>query len=304
LGGGPSREHIFPEAFGGRKTILACTDCNSGVGTGVEGRLLGSNSALTFFQQGSGLAHKELTASSDKGQFRVDLATGQHTAILKVNESVGEEGKTHQIFGTPEEARGVIEGLRRDLTPEHIQEIIDSNRIVSNKSEMLTMNITLDLVLVRRLIAKVSLCALTYLQGDDFISSDLAKWLRQVLDAPKHWGKGLAQAEQSDPAGVGSIDWIDTEGLFGSFQTEYLEYNATSAAEDFQKDKCQLIIWPLRTNGEMKTIFALSILGIIIPTGLVALDEPNRMFTATMFSETNEDPPVVRDLAQGLPNGY
>ena len=220
-GGGPSREHIFPEAFGGRTTVMACSDCNSGIGTGVEGRLLGSSSAMTFFQQGSGLPHKELKASNAQGEFRVDLGTGRHPARLRVGESEFKGSKTYQISGTPDDARRVLEGLARDgsISAEQIDEIVESGRVDAAKSENLTMTISLDLVLVRRLLAKISLCVLTYLQGDVFIATSMAEWLRQVLDAPRHWGMGLAKEEQPDPAGVGAIDAVDTDGIFGSFWT-------------------------------------------------------------------------------------
>jgi len=304
IGGGPTREHIFPEAYGGRTTVIACADCNSGVGSGVEGRLLGSNAAMTFFQQGSGLPHRELTASNAQGEFRVDLGTGKHTAKLKVSESEHEGAKTYQIFGTPEDAKRVLEGLAREgkVPADQIDEIIESGRIDPNESENLTIAITLDLTLMRRLLAKVSLCALTYLQGDNFIVTDMAEWLRQVLDAPRHWGKGLAQAEQPDPAGVGSNEEVDTEALFGSFWSMYQGPDETLTGEGGD-DKCQLIIWPLMSGDGSRTIFAMSLLGVIIPTGLVAPGQPSSMFAPTLLSERIAGPPIVRDLAMGLPNG-
>lgn len=304
IGGGPSREHIFPEAFGGRTTVIACADCNSGVGAGVEGRLLGSSTAMTFFQQGSGLPHKEMTASNALGEFRVDLGTGKHTAKLRVGESEHEGTKTYQIFGTPEDAKRVLEGLAREgkISTDRIGELIESGRIDPSESENLTMTITLDLILMRRLLAKVSLCVLAYLKGDNFISTDMAGWLRQVLDVPRHWGKGLAQAEQPDPAGVGATEEVDTQALFGAFWNMYQGADETLTGERGD-DKCQLLIWPLWNGDGSKTIFALSLLGVIIPTGLVVPGQPSEMFAPTMFSERVAGPPVVRDLAMGLPNG-
>jgi hypothetical protein len=150
---------------------------------------------MTFFQQGSGLPHKELKASNAQGEFRVDLGTGRHPARLRVGESEFKGSKTYQISGTPDDARRVLEGLARDgsISAEQIDEIVESGRVDAAKSENLTMTISLDLVLVRRLLAKISLCVLTYLQGDVFIATSMAEWLRQVLDAPRHWGMGLAK---------------------------------------------------------------------------------------------------------------
>lgn len=304
-GGGSTREHVFPETFKGRTTVNACADCNSGVGSGVEGRLLGSSSFMTFVQQGSGLPHKEMKASNSQGDFSVDLETGRHTAKLQVDVTELDGAKTYQIFGTPEDARRVLEGLARDgaIPADQIDAILEAGRVDPTKSENLTMTISLDLVLVRRLIAKIALCALTYLQGDEFIATDMAAWLRQVLDAPRHWGRGLAKEEQPDPAGVGAIDYVDADRLFNSFWDMYQGINERESI-DPSDDVCQLIIWPVSSGEGSTTIFAVSLLDVILPTGLVAPGKPNAMFAPTTFSDRKDGDPVIRDCARGLPNGY
>ena len=300
-GGGPSDEHIFPETFGGRTTITACTNCNSGIGTAVEGKLLISNAALTVLNPDPKSPRKELLASNTDGEFWVDLPSGKHTAKLKVTESSTEV----QVFGTPEDARKVLQGmaLKGKIDADEIDGLIANGLVNTEVSNDLTMTITLDLQLVRKLIAKVSLCALTYLQGDVFISTSMAAWLRQVLDAPRYWGMGRAQPEQPDPGGSGAIDNVDSDALFRSFWNQLgVDEPATSGHDE---NVCEFIIWPNRSNmAEPKTTFVLKLQGTVLPTGLVVPDLPREMFAPTLFSDSTIKRASIVDLASGLPNGH
>jgi hypothetical protein len=306
LGHGPSREHIFSEALGGRQTIMACADCNSAVGSGVEGRLLSPNSAMTFFQQNSGLPHMDLAASSAQGDFRVDLPSGKHLARLRVTEVEIDGERTIQIFGSPSDARRVIDGFARKhgIPVEEINKKFESALSAPRPADMLKINVTLDLVLVRRLIAKTALCVLTYLQGDPFVTTDMAAWLRQVLDAPRHWGNGVAREGQDDPGGVGVVDGVDTEALFESFWSAYGDSGEPSIGAT-DEERCRLIMWPTRTPENAPiTIFALSFFWWTIPTGVIVPGHPSDVFAAILFSEAFYGSPIVRDIAGGLPNGY
>jgi hypothetical protein len=54
-----------------------------------------------------------------------------------------------------------------------------------SEPEWLDVSVSVDMADLRRLVAKTALCALTYLQGDSFVETALATWLREVLDAPR-----------------------------------------------------------------------------------------------------------------------
>src|ERR1039458_4643014 len=187
-GGGATRDHIFPSAFGGQGTIVAGRDCNSGIGSGVEGKLFGPESPFTLFLQGSGLPHGLLKATHPLGDFMVDLGTGKHTARTSVEVvSTDADGvKTFKVFGSPDEVARIRAGLDQKYGPplEVLSEQIGSS---DSEPEWLNVFVSVHVANLRRLVAKTALCALTYLQGDSFVETALATWLREVLDAPREW---------------------------------------------------------------------------------------------------------------------
>jgi hypothetical protein len=266
--------------------------------------MIGLKSAVTLFLQGSGLPHGDLLATGEDGDFYVDLSTGEHRAKLKVNESEADGTKTYRIFGTLEDANRVKEGLVRKYG-EAIEVALPQKPTASDRRQppMLEMNISLDLVQVRRLIAKTALSALTYLQGDSFVSSSQAVWLRQVLDAPRDWPEAHARPQRPDSEGDAAINQNgDAEALMGQLRDRFAR--AGDPLPDKEARACHLAIVPMPGPPDQKrTLFAMSLPGFVLPGGLVAPGTPPGMWAPVVLTETEEGPLGVRDLARGLPNG-
>jgi HNH endonuclease len=304
-GGGASRDHIFPEAFGGQGTIVACTDCNSGIGSGVEGKLLGPESPFTLFLHGSGLPHGRLKATHPQlGQFMVDLRTGEHTARTSVDllDTDAEGAKTFRIFGGPEEVARIRAGLDRKYgSPEVLKEEAGSPE---SEPEWLQIDLSTNVADLRRLVAKTALCALTFLQGDSFVTTELADWLRAVLDAPREWPKPVRRSPQPDPDGE--------EAATRTFDTVAIETRAQALATERGVDLVDasaaaaalLIAVEPRYSAGPRTGFIMSLMGWILPTGLFAPGVPSKMWSPTFLVQNHREPIKIVDFAQGLANGY
>lgn len=304
-GGGATRDHIFPDAFGGQGTIVACKDCNSGIGSGVEGKLLGPESPFTLFLQGSGLPHGKLKATHPLGEFMVDLGTGDHTArtSVEVLDTDVDGVQTVKMFGNPEEIAQIRDGFEEKYGPplEVLSEQIGSP---DSEPEWLNVSVSVDTADLRRLVAKTALCGLTYLQGDPFVETELAIWLRQVLDAPREWPTSSKGPPQADPDGEGAATrTFDTAEVMTRAQdllakTAHDEIDMTGAAAAL------LIAVEPRHSAGPRTGFVMSLMGWTLPTGLFAPGVPTNMWAPTLIVQQQRKPIKIADLAQGLPNGY
>jgi len=303
-GGGATRDHIFPDAFGGQGTVVACKDCNSGIGSGVEGKLLGPESPFTLFLQGSGLPHGRLKATHPLGDFMVDLGTGAHTARTSVEElGTDADGvKTIKIFGSPEEVARIRAGFDEKYGPPlEVSEQIGSP---DSEPEWMNVSVSVNTADLRRLVAKTALCALTYLQGDSFVETALATWLREVLDAPREWPTTVRRSPQADPDGGGAATrTFDTAEAMAKVQTllakamvEPIDITGAAAA--------LLVVVEPRYSAGPRTGFVMSLMGWILPTGLFAPGVPTDMWAPTFIVQKQREPIRITDLAQGLPNGY
>lgn len=303
-GGGATRDHIFPDAFGGKGTIVACKDCNSGIGSGVEGKLLGPESPFTLFLQGSGLPHGQLKATHPLGEFMVDLETGDHTArtSVEVVDTDVDGVKTVKMFGSPEEIARIKAGFEGKYGPplEVLSEQIGSP---DSEPEPLNVSVSVDMADLRRLVAKTALCALTYLQGDSFIETPLAIWLREVLDAPREWPTSVRRSPLADPDGEGAATrTFDTAEVMAKAQAmlaktvDPIDITGVAAA--------LLIAVEPRYSAGPRTGFVMSLMGWVLPAGLFAPGVPTDMWAPTFVVQKQRERIRIADLARGLPNGY
>jgi len=302
-GGGATRDHIFPNAYGGQRTIVACKDCNSGIGSGVEGKLLGPESLLTLLQQSSGLPHGVLKAKHPLGEFMVDLATGDHSARTSVESlETGPDGVTIvKVFGSPDQVANVRAGLESKYGPlEVLSEEVGSQE---SKPQLLDVSVSVDTADLRRLIAKTALCALTYLQGDAFVATDLAAWLRQVLDAPREWPASVRRPPQPDPDGEAAIESFDTAETMAKVQARLAK--AGLEPLEVAGSTATLVIGaePNYVAGPY-TGFVMSLMGWVVPMGLFAPGVPSNMQAPTFLVQNKQGSITIVDLAQGQPNGY
>jgi hypothetical protein len=303
-GGGATRDHIFPDAFGGQGTIVACKDCNSGIGSGVEGKLLGPESPFTLFLQGSGLPHGQLKATHPLGEFMVDLGTGDHMprTSVEILDTDVDGVKTVKMFGSPEEITRINAGFENKYGPplEVLSEQIGSP---DAEPEVLNVSVSVDMADLRRLVAKTALCALTYLQGDSFVRTALASWLREVLDAPREWPTSVRRPPQDDPDGEGAATrTFDTAEVMTKAQAMLAK--AVDPIDITEAAASLLIAIEPRYSAGPRTGFAMSLMGWILPTGLFAPGVPTDMWAPIFVIQRQREPIRITDLARGLPNGY
>jgi hypothetical protein len=304
-GGGATRDHIFPDAFGGQGTIVACKDCNSGIGSGVEGKLFGPESPFTLFLQGSGLPHGLLKATHPLGDFMVDLATGEHTAraSVEVVSTDADGGKTFKVFGSPEEVARIRAGLDEKYGPplEVLSEQIGSP---DSEPDWLNVFVSVHMADLRRLVAKTALCVLTYLQGDSFVETTLATWLREVLDAPREWPTSVRRPPQADPDGEGAATRsFDTSETMDKAQALLAKYEADPSDVTGSATTLLIGVEPRYAEGP-STAFVMSLMGWVLPTGLFAPGVPANMWAPVFVAQKQRQPIKFIDLARGLPNGY
>jgi hypothetical protein len=177
-----TREHIVPSALGGSETIPACRECNSTLGNGLEGRLLGPTSWVTLIAQAAGYTPGWVNVTYETGQRatehfgnRQGRVLDPHIEVLEdtpqrvrlgliVPPHIGEPYVEHVI----RQQKGTVESIERGSAPERLA----------------TANLSTNVDDLASLTAKVALCAGAQRWGDDFLVSDLGDWLRRgVLDA-------------------------------------------------------------------------------------------------------------------------
>lgn len=301
-GGGATDDHIFSKFFGGRDTVIACKDCNSGVGSRVEGKLLGPESILTLLLQQSGLPHGPLKAKHPLGEFMVDLATGDHSALTSVSTvETDADGTTVRVFGSPDEVAKINAGLERKYGPLEIL----SQQVGSKDSEPESLDISVSSLttLLRRLIAKTALCALTYLQGDAFVETAMADWLREVLDAPREWPEAVKRPPRPDAESEEVPEDFDPALTVARSQAWLQRLGLQPFDVDGSLGTLVIGAQPKYAAGP-HTGIVMSLLGWVIPVGLFVPGVPANMVAPTFLVKRRDEPIAIFDLARGRPNGY
>jgi len=207
------------------------------------------------------------------------------------------------MFGSPEEIARIKAGFEEKYGPplEVLNEQIGSP---DSEPELLNVSVSVDMTDLRRLVAKTALCALTYLQGDSFVETALATWLRGVLDAPREWPTSVRRSSQADPDGEGAATrTFDTADVMTKAQA-MLAKTAVDPIDMKGAAAALLIAVEPRHSTGPHTGFVMSLMGWTLPTGLFAPGVPTDMWAPTFVVQKKREPIRITDLAQGLPNGY
>jgi|GEM_PF-1440132 hypothetical protein len=302
-GGEATDDHVFPEAFGGRDTIRACKWCNSGLGSGVEGKLLKPPSRFVTRLHEFGLPNPMVPVTTQDGrQFKVDLATGEHIAKTSVEVTNDADGtQLVEMFGSLDEvAKHKANFERKYGAPLEIVNAVvgspDDPPVEGN------IDVLDDMRDHRRFVAKTALCAMTYLHGDPFIESPLAVWLRDVLDAPREWPAKDRRMPRADPDGIGaSTRSFDTADISRKFQGELARRGFEQV--DLSAALVTMLIAPSeRYPSGPKTLFVMSLLGEVLLTGLLAPYLPIDRLSSVMLVQHLKQRIEVIDFAGGAVN--
>jgi hypothetical protein len=238
-----TRDHVFGDALGGRARIAACRDCNSRIGSDVEGPLLKPGTWLAFRREGSQGIGPRFRASIDGGpDVNVDLAKQEHRAVRPVeNRRLTDKGLTRTVTGPEPQVRDIVEGMAREHN-------FDAEEAMANAAEhtasTLHVQLSIDFVAESRLAAKIALAAGTRCLGDAFLASPLADQLRAIVDG------------HQDPA------WRDATPF--TQQLEQLGHTVTEAER-----QCMMMRASNDPDLDGQTLVIIRMLGQTLPTGQV-----------------------------------
>lgn len=207
-------DHVFVKALGGHVTVAACRDCNSKIGSEIEGALQEPNTYLNFLKQlrGGGQAVRA-TSMVDEGAVTYDMATKE----LRFKQPVATSRDAAKILFQIKGSRGQVRSI---LTSQgHTQAQIDNlmgKAATEQLGGQLRVSLQHDVLIADRLAAKVALGAGALIGGTGFIDSVLAQRLRVVL-----WNEACVVV-RSD---IKSLDAIDN-----NLQLQMISRGATAIA--------------------------------------------------------------------------
>lgn len=126
--GGPTRDHIFGKAFGGRGTVWVCKRCNDTIGSDVEGVAHRAHQLMAPIKQRAGLGGKVrglVDLGAGEQAMDIDFATGEVTPVHpKVQRQKDGDQERITVAGSPEQIRSILEGLLPDMAAEDREELI------------------------------------------------------------------------------------------------------------------------------------------------------------------------------------
>lgn len=193
-----TRDHVVPAAFGGCVTVPACKTCNDSLGSGLEARLLSPHSWLTLLSQAQGYTAGPLWGRTEDGRNTVShFGNERHRARTPAVEVEDTDARHIRlaIKDPPRDAGAFIES-----TVKKYGATVEDAEIHSGKAPR--GKFAFDMVLrvqdLRRMTAKVALCQGAQRWGDVFLLSDLAEWLRVVLDVSSEWPEGLREPRREE----------------------------------------------------------------------------------------------------------
>lgn len=178
-----TKDHAFWQALGGRATVDACRNCNSTIGSEIEGKLSRGNELYTRREwRGTVVVDDELesvtggppsTASPCDVAF-VDVRTGQARPEPRVIVNTVGRDRHYRIEAFPDQARRILKRLAKEIgwDSDRIEYEIANARHVP-WSPRVVIEVNHDLNLGRRLAAKMLLGA-GALADPNFVRTDLA----------------------------------------------------------------------------------------------------------------------------------
>ena len=264
-----TRDHIFVRALNAHQTVAACRNCNSRIGSEIEGPLLRSNSFLNLLRISQLRAGVPLDGElADNMSVKYDVAARSLDIQRPVKYDA--DSKTSHIMGSPDQVRAILRSQKR--SPEEIEKLVSSAREVSlPPEEMITTTVQYDLGLMAKLVAKIGLGGGSFIDGDRFTCSTLASSLRDLL-----WGR--VEAEH-----------VDGDAILDTFATA-LSVSSTGLTVSLRPPQhtSQVMYCSVPGNTTSRVAVICHILGVLIPPCLM-------IHAASPFSSLT--PVIIQDSA-------
>lgn len=263
-----SGDHVVPRVLGGTVKARACKRCNDVLGAGIEARLLAPQSWLTLLAQAHGLTRGRLTgADSAGGRISSHFGTGEHRlhapevevvaegeTVVQVSAKVAPEIAEEFIRHLEKRYGGKAENVSREPAPE----------------EFLSYSLSMNIRDLRRLAAKIALCAGAREWGDEYLLSPFGDWLRVVLDVWSDWPSGVRPAplEVEHAGGDWPMTADELEGLTSQAQRLFAPVLAAAVKKEPPGAALRLrspiaLFMPVASGGQ--AVFSAVVLGLLLP---------------------------------------
>jgi hypothetical protein len=175
FGGRKTRDHVFVRALGGKATVAACSDCNGLISRRLESPLQAAGTMLHLGKLLRGEIDGVLTGTM--AETGIAATWNPITGELKPAQTKTADGQS--IMGTPDQIRQLL--ADRGHSNEDIERLISESGRPQPIGETFKFAIAEDLALAQRLVAKVALGAAALVGGRDFLASQLAAELQNVM---------------------------------------------------------------------------------------------------------------------------
>jgi hypothetical protein len=271
-GGGRTVDHVFAKAWGGRLTIGACDECNSFVGSEVEGPFDRPDSLMFFVRSGTELTDRPVPARFDDGSDAVwfrDRGVEPAAPKIRIERKDGEVVAAH-FEGTEDQERKFMKDLRR-----RHPDLVSSPRVrrvarPADPPPKIRLSLGLKLGDANRLVAKIGLGAGAALWGDPFVLTETAAAMRDTLRAPD--GRFSWDAERFRPGLIDATIEVATERLGIRLPSPTMPKPSRGASRT-----SQIVICPVHRHDAGTAIFvhvlnaALPSQGVVFPGKLPLL---------------------------------
>lgn len=195
-GQGPTADHVFVAALGGRSRVRACRDCNSTIGNTVEGPLLRPGTFLNLVAQVRGAGHALPGTLPDDQVVTYDLKTHELRSVKPVSATREGDTQSIELRGSPRQVRRLL--AQQNITGPDADALIATAGRIDLTDMRITTTVKVDLPLSDRLAAKVALGSGELAFGGTFAVSPLGVALRSILwehtTAPSHISHDAAAA--------------------------------------------------------------------------------------------------------------
>jgi hypothetical protein len=180
-GGGPTRDHVFVAALGGRAKVDACRHCNSTIGHAIEGPLLKPGSFLNLLAQARG-GGRPLPGTLAGEGVTYDLATREIRSGKPVTVTTAGDERHYELRGSPAQVRALL--AKQGIRGADAEVLLKTAVPADTADAQVNTTVTVDLPLSDRLAAKTALGCGAIAFGDAFTNTPLGALLRDVL-----WGQ-------------------------------------------------------------------------------------------------------------------
>jgi hypothetical protein len=263
-----------PASLGGISTVAACKPCNDALGAGVEGRLVSPTGWFTVLAQGAGFVDGFVDATDESGgRAQVHFGARGHRKVAPTYEIIQETEDVTEIAV-------VLPSHVGDGYLEHLAKQFGGSLSITARgpapAEWHRSQLGVNISDLRRLAAKIALCAGTSEWGDSFTMSPLADWLRVVLDICSDWPEAIRPPASShaDAGGHWPLTQEESQSLADDMKRslEQVLARVTAGGPTITEPMVPAFTIFAPADGGRQTLVSSVVLGLVLP--VLGADQP------------------------------